>query len=43
MTTFYSITDIENIKFSGFQYTLPKTLLDLVKKIEGEIQIQDTT
>ena len=43
MTTFYSIADIENIKFSGFQYTLPKTLLDLVKKIEGEIQIQDVS
>lgn len=42
MTTFYSIADFENIKFSGFQYTLPKTLIDLVKKIEGEIQIQDT-
>ena len=39
----YTITDIENIKFSGFQYTLPQTLLDIIKKIENELQISDTT
>jgi hypothetical protein len=38
---YYSLTDVENIKFSGFQYTLPAAFLELIKKIESELQVTD--
>lgn len=35
----YTISDIENIKFCGFQYILPEIVLEIFKKLESELQI----
>lgn len=42
-TSFYTISEIENIKYSGFQYVLPENIIELIKKLESEVQITETT
>jgi len=36
---YYTIADIENIKFSGFSYVLPEKVLEILKILESELQI----
>jgi len=41
MTTFFTIQDIDNIIFNGFQYKLPQIILDTIKKIENELKLTE--
>ena len=40
-TTFYTINDIENIMFNGFEYRLPQNIIDIIKKIENNLNLSN--
>ena len=40
-TSFYTIKDIDNIMFNGFEYRLPQNIIDIIKKIENELNLSN--
>ena len=38
-TRYYSIQNIDDLRFTGFQYTLPKNVLEILQNLENELQI----